>query len=140
MKTKTCSNCNLKKSISEFYASKDHSQRVMCYCKACFCKFTIERWINRKLAAIAYKGNEYEKCGITLEKSHYSIFEFHHKDPSKKNYSWTKLRLRSQKDINKELDKCDLLCANCHRLIHYNLGTQRDSNSHNPITVISLEN
>lgn len=81
-------------------------------------KNQIKRWINRKIKAVKSMGGQCEDCGLTLKDSHYSVFEFHHLDPSEKDYSWTKLRLRSQEAIDEELSKCALLCANCHRLRH----------------------
>lgn len=48
------------------------------------------------------------------------IRSFHHTDPNTKEYSWSKLRLFSDSKIREELSKCQLLCANCHRLVHSN--------------------
>ena len=81
-------------------------------------KNQVQRWINRKIKAVESMGGLCKDCGLTLEDSHYSIFEFHHLDSSEKGDSWTKLRLKSQEAIDKELSKCVLLCANCHRLRH----------------------
>lgn len=78
----------------------------------------MKRWISRKVAAIVVKGNKCIDCKILHTGDNYPIFEFHHRDPSQKDYDWNKLRLRSQKSITTELDKCDLLCANCHRMRH----------------------
>ena len=64
-----------------------------------------------------------QKCSRCPE-NHPSCLEFHHRDPSKKdfnisqgwrlNYSWDRLML--------EIEKCEILCANCHRKIHWKLG------------------
>lgn len=78
----------------------------------------MKRWVNKKIKAIQYKGSRCVDCDLHINNTHYSVFEFHHLDPTKKDYEWTKLRLRSQESINKELDKCVLLCANCHRIRH----------------------
>lgn len=80
----------------------------------------IQRWIKIKKKAIAYKGGACEFCGYS---KHYGALEFHHKNPEEKDVTWTKLRLRSWDRIVVELDKCTLLCANCHREEHHRLHT-----------------
>ena len=50
------------------------------------------------------------------------VFDFHHRDPDQKDVQVTKLLLHGIQRwdlIKVELDKCDLLCCVCHRLIHY---------------------
>ena len=76
----------------------------------------IQRWIAIKIKAIEYKGGRCLRCKNIFP---YPAFEFHHRDPETKDVSWTKLRLRSWDKIILELDKCDLLCANCHRIEHH---------------------
>lgn len=116
--TKTCIDCKKDKLITEYYKSSTHSFGVMCYCKQCFNQRCIKRWVQRKINAINYKGSFCVRCKLHLQDTHYSVFEFHHKDPNQKDYDWNKLRLKSLTTIKKELDKCDLLCANCHRIVH----------------------
>ena len=70
---------------------------------------------------VKHYGGKCLDCNLTLEESHYSVFEFHHRDPKSKDYSWQKLRLLSLDKVHKELKKCDLLCANCHRIRHAEL-------------------
>lgn len=43
--------------------------------------------------------------------------EFHHIDPREKDFTISK-RMTTFEAIRKELDKCALVCANCHREIH----------------------
>jgi len=117
--TKTCIDCNETKSITNFYKAKEHKHGVMSYCSKCFSKRCIQRWINLKIEMVNYYGGECNDCNLKLEDSHYSVYEFHHLDPTQKDVSWTKLRLRSKDKIHKELSKCVLLCANCHRIRHY---------------------
>ena len=77
---------------------------------------TQERRVRNKLKGIEYLGGKCAHCGIVSE--HRSIYDFHHVDMKEKeadpgsllHYSWTR--------IQKELDKCILLCANCHRIEH----------------------
>ena len=84
--------------------------------KAKFNAYCINRWRRRKQDAITYKGG---KCFICGYKNCPDVLEFHHLDPSCKDVDWKKLRLRSWSSITSELDKCILLCANCHREEHY---------------------
>jgi len=81
-------------------------------------KNQINRWRKRKDLAVEYKGGKCERCSI---QGHSSIFDFHHKDPKEKDCNWTKLRLKAWSSITTELDKCSLLCSNCHRLTHYEM-------------------
>lgn len=90
----------------------------MSYCKKCFNIRCQKRWVNRKINAINYKGGKCEDCFLELSKSHYAVFEFHHLNPKQKDFDWSKLRFQSIKTIESELDKCALLCANCHRIRH----------------------
>lgn len=75
----------------------------------------MKRWNAKKLAAIQYLGTRCHKCG---EKFHPATMDFHHRNGEDKEFNWYKLRLRKWDSIIAELDKCDLLCANCHRLEH----------------------
>ena len=75
----------------------------------------ITRWA-KKIKAIDYLGG---KC---IECSDDNIFHlsFHHKDPTDKEANIGSL-LSTQKQwsiIQKELDKCELICENCHREKH----------------------
>lgn len=55
------------------------------------------------------------KCGYN---KHPEILEFHHPDPKNKLESVTKLRDHSRDKILKEIQKCIVVCPNCHREIH----------------------
>ena len=69
-----------------------------------------------KQEAIRYKGGRcvlcgYDKCARSLV--------FHHRDPSKKGFCINSKYIRlSWGNLRGELDKCDLLCANCHGEVH----------------------
>ena len=64
-------------------------------------------------------GKQCECCGKDYPPE---VLDFHHKDHTQKentiavgsNSCWSTERLQS------EIDKCILLCANCHRLVHSN--------------------
>ena len=80
--------------------------------------------------AIKYKGSKCNDCEIYFPDYPYVIFDFHHLNPKEKDFDWSKLKLRSESNIKLELDKCVLLCSNCHRIRHHNsfLYPRQDSN------------
>jgi len=109
---KHCSRCNQDKPEDQFYAK---GNRLQAFCKVCFNEYCIERWHQVKINAIKQFGGVCQDC---KQEFHPAVFEFHHLDPSQKDYSWTKMRLLSPDKRQAELNKCVMLCANCHRLRH----------------------
>lgn len=75
------------------------------------------RGVKRKLEAISMKGGKCEKCRYD---KNISALDFHHLNPEEKDFQLD-LRHFSNNNLDKlklELDKCQLLCANCHREVH----------------------
>lgn len=71
----------------------------------------------RKLESIKYLGGSCSLCGY--DRCPDSL-HFHHKDPSQKDFSMSSKGLtRSWEHTKHELDKCILLCANCHGEVHF---------------------
>ena len=83
-----------------------------------------------KAALISYKGGECEHCNVSYPYD--GVYEFHHTDPTKKDFSISDAldrnigALSNHKEILKELDKCLMLCANCHRIEHARLRGDLD--------------
>ncbi len=111
---KVCTKCKLEKPITDFYKQSDRSTRSS-FCKPCKNRYDTLRWVEKKKKAILYKGGCCNLCGYD---KYYGALQFHHLDPSEKEADWAKLRGRSWSKITKELDKCLLLCANCHAEAH----------------------
>lgn len=73
-----------------------------------------------KERAVQYKGGKCQMCGYGRCMR---ALEFHHRDPSKKDFSiGANGTPRKWSVLKKELDKCTLLCANCHREEHDSMG------------------
>lgn len=68
-----------------------------------------------KLKAVEYKGGSCEICNYN---KCIEALEFHHLDPKEKDFGISANTNRAWKKIEKELDKCILVCSNCHREIH----------------------
>jgi len=87
-----------------------------CKNKTCVDRFRREQ----KRKAVEYLGGKCECCGYD---KCLDALEFHHRDPNAKDfgisssgitYKWERLRV--------ELDKCMLVCSNCHKEIHALVG------------------
>jgi len=86
--------------------------------------------VKRKMFAIEYKGGKCEDCGIIGTIENRTIFDFHHTHPSSKDTAISHALTQSKsglKSLKQELDKCVLLCSNCHKLRHqqYNEGLRQ---------------
>jgi len=71
--------------------------------------------LKKKERAIAYLGGKccicgYNKCPRSLD--------FHHKNPDEKDFCISKNTNKAWATIVKELDKCVILCRNCHGEVH----------------------
>lgn len=67
--------------------------------------------INYKGGQCAYCG--YNKCSRALE--------FHHLNPNEKDFGISTILTRNVASLKAEVDKCVLLCANCHAEEHQRL-------------------
>jgi hypothetical protein len=77
-------------------------------------------WRKRtKIKLIEYKGGKCEICGY--DKCNRAL-GFHHKDPKEKDFSISGKSLSFDK-LKTEVDKCMLVCSNCHCEIHDGLVT-----------------
>jgi predicted HNH restriction endonuclease len=112
---KNCPRCKTEKPLSDFYKRRAKEGGSV-YCKPCTIEQTVERQRKFKQQCVNYKGGICEKCGYD---KYIGALEFHHKDPKQKEFNIANARLTSFSDnVKKELDKCDLLCSNCHKEIH----------------------
>ena len=65
--------------------------------------------------AIALLGGQCSKCGYSRCQE---ALDFHHVNPKGKEFTVSSFFNLSWKRIQKEVEKCVLLCANCHREEH----------------------
>jgi len=69
-----------------------------------------------KEKAINYKGSKCEACGYSRC---YDALEFHHIENNKKEFGISeKGYTRGWEKVKSEIEKCLLLCSNCHRELH----------------------
>jgi hypothetical protein len=119
---KKCTKCGEDKELEEFqqYKRGKKAGEYHSWCKPCFKKPQLARRQQKKEKAIEYLGGKCNRCG---KKFHHCIYEFHHLDPKKKDVNVSKLLNHSWETIKKEVDKCELLCASCHKIRHHETKT-----------------
>lgn len=71
-----------------------------------------------KLELIALLGGKCQQCGFN---DHPAALQFHHRDPLTKSFNIMNSARMSKKYpwdvVLAEVEKCDLLCANCHAIV-----------------------
>jgi len=127
---KICSQCKQKKALTEFYKAKNKPSGVAYCCKKCSDASNKRTRDRSTKQYFAYRKNNKLKiteqcdsykiqrgCKICGEKSHPSVLEMHHPDPTVKENNPSQLRTSWKRWLS-EAEKCIILCANCHRKVH----------------------
>ena len=126
---KTCSKCKIEKELTEFDIKNGKS---ISRCKDCrretvnnhYAK-NIQQYLDRnkrtiernKQLLLEAKSRPCSECGGSFLPN---LMDLHHRDPKEKEGEITKMANNtSTKKFKKELDKCDPLCANCHRMVTF---------------------
>ena len=128
-----CCRCGGEKDVEQFSFKNKKNNIRNSTCKECF-KTVRRTWYLKYKKQIIEKNTrnrnkniewfkEYRKklkC-IKCGENHISCLEFHHKNPKNKEYNVSSITSGTYgiETIMKEIKKCDVLCANCHRKEHY---------------------
>lgn len=131
MDTQKCSTCKNEFPATLDYFGKHGTRGLDTYCKDCRHDKTRKYYYihkekmqsqsriwkeNQRQRINDYKDSlECSKCG---EKRNW-LLDFHHPDPSKKEFQISQGERYGWEKIKKEIDKCIPLCSNCHRDFHY---------------------
>ena len=78
----------------------------------------------RKLEAIEFMGGVCQDCGGSFPPS---VYDFHHVDMATKDKNPSYFLVGGLEKAKKELAKCVLLCSNCHRIRHFEGGSDDTS-------------
>jgi len=114
---KYCKVCKRNRENKHFYIRKRNGNPYG-DCKECQFTKSKERFRLYKEDAISYLGGSCIICGYN---KYIGALEFHHRDSSEKDTKYYAMRNWSFESKKKELDKCVLLCANCHREVEAGL-------------------
>ena len=135
----TCKDCLVAKTRSEFYLHR--KGEYVKVCKPCYNAKRKEYQKGYKLVNRNYlTGNENRKrmakkklavdlfggiCYDCKQSFPLCVYDFHHLDPATKRQREVPSSnrqvnfTRSWENIKKELEKCIMLCSNCHRIRHH---------------------
>ena len=123
METKICSRCKRELPVSQYYSRGNGKLRSEC--KECHKGYVKSKYQERKGAIGEVKASiGCAKCGDIRS----YVLDFHHRNGEEKVETINHMiKSASAQTLQKELEKCDVLCANCHREFHYlNLRNQID--------------
>lgn len=98
--------------------NKGKGRKSLSLCKSCHNKNTIDRGRSNRLTYIDYKGGKCQKCGYNRC---VDALDFHHVEAEHKDPTFPSIRYWGLEKAKSELDKCVLLCSNCHRETHAGL-------------------
>ena len=130
---KTCSNCILMKEISNFRRDRRARDGYQAKCKDCFKKSEKIAKRHKEPVRKQYLKNRQsllvDKCKtivinhlkssvcVDCGENDILVLDFDHIDPHTKEFSISRLVLRgtSTQRLKKEMAKCEIRCANCHR-------------------------
>ena len=117
---KLCKYCNKYYPDLDFGVALSTEKKVYRRLKCRFCYNNAKQLVRDKYQKWI---NDYKRkfgchwCGIKDER----VLEFHHTNPKNKEFSIGHANYNhfGLDRIKKEIEKCAVICANCHRIIHY---------------------
>lgn len=72
----------------------------------------------KEFIANVKKNSTCKNCGDTR----WYVLDFHHRNDSEKSFNISRGHTKGFSTLQKEIDKCDILCSNCHRELHFNMA------------------
>lgn len=117
--TKVCNICGKTKPLYEFRKDTNRADGYRNTCKSCRNEYERRRLHRKRLECIEYKGNKCALCGVEHTLSNDHMFVFHHINTRNKLFDiGTSTYNLDDERIRKELNKCILVCGNCHLYCH----------------------
>lgn len=109
-----CNICGQKKPYSDFYTNK--TGKLHHVCAACKKTYQNTYYANNITELNKYKASQHcQKCG----ESRFYLLDFHHRDPATKEFGIAKRANTKLSTLMPEIQKCVVLCSNCHREFHH---------------------
>ena len=115
---KRCSHCKRIKNKASFNKDSSTPDGLSYQCRVCRLRTQKKSKAKYLRKVDALKAElSCAKCGDSRS----YVLDFHHNDPKKKRMSISDMRDKQLPldEIKKEIAKCTVLCASCHRELHY---------------------
>lgn len=130
---KYCKKCDSHKPLNKEFWHKRKSSKdgFEFYCKACVKKTTLSNYNANKESwnATTRKNKQLQRDRINEYKNNCScskcdesrnwLLDFHHINPNEKSFQISQGERYGWKKVKQEIEKCVVLCSNCHRDFHY---------------------
>jgi len=127
---KFCSTCKISFEDSNFYKNPSKKDGLSHVCKKCWKIYRRNHYLENKQYYLK-KARKYDRkiknfyeslknqkfCKVCKE-SDYRCLEFHHIDPKTKKFNISCYKGHSRKTLLEEIEKCIVLCSNCHKKEH----------------------
>ena len=125
MDSKTCTKCSITKPVGDFNKKRSGYSS---YCRSCMNEYSRAHYRNNKASYKRRTTASREKARTELKRlkesnpcsdcgKHYPhyVMEFDHLNPLEKKGCVSELANSGIKMMLAEIEKCELVCANCHR-------------------------
>ncbi len=113
-----CSKCGVEKNHSNTFSPKEGMWSPQC--RQCLRAKGMKSETKLKQQCVDYKGGKCQVCGY---KNCLAALDFHHLNPNEKDFTVARKKMNiANEEMKQELDKCVLICANCHREEHHLLA------------------
>ena len=129
---KKCSKCQKELALDNFTIVNKKTGKISSMCKECLKIYNREYWERvkhfrnpiknkqtqarrqeiRKYIFTLLQNSECMDCGIT----DWRVLEFDHRDRKQKRLNIADATKYSIKTVQTEIEKCDVVCANCHNI------------------------
>ena len=118
METKICTKCGKELSLDQFNWRDKSKGTRRSECKTCHNNYMKQKYKEKQVVVQELKAQcSCAKCG---DKRGY-VLDYHHINPNEKEEGVARM-VSNNYTLNKvynEIEKCVVLCANCHREYHY---------------------
>lgn len=124
---KECRYCHKQYPLSDFGVAATYPNKVYRRQKCRYCYRKTKRLLiarHRQWIESYKQERRCVKCGV----ADFLVLDFHHSGTDGKDFNISDFRYRAGfKKLKEEIQKCLLLCANCHRNVHYEDAKERAS-------------